>query len=217
MAETRAVHPEVGSGFLWRVVSLACLAGGAYLISSGGPVSGSILLLVIGLGATGVAIGAGDYGTRTEGPLDLSARLGLGLLGGALGGATVLITRWALVSLGIPEAMGVELTAVWSGSGALLADLGSATVWGMVLGIVYPHVPGLTGGGRGALFSLVSSLYVLLWVYPGEGLGLFGVELGGLAFAFVIGLNAVWGAVTGSAIGWGETTEEAPVSRSFDR
>ena len=212
--------PDEGrrTGPLWSVAALLTLAAGALVLESGrGSPSVGILLLVAGLASAGVALGSARYGPPDEGPLDLSARLGLGLLGGLIGGGIVLAVRWALVSVGITGALGVTLDAMGTGA-ETLASLGAASLWGMVLGILFPRVPGLTGASRGAVFSLFPSLHLLLWVYPlDRGVGFFGVGLGALTFAFVIGLNLLWGMWTGATIAWGATSDEAPVARPLAR
>lgn len=206
-----------GSSFLWRVASLAALGGGAFLLATGrGSISVAILLVIAGLAAAGVLLGSGPCGPSVEGPLDLSARLGLGLLGGILGALATVLARFALVALGVDRVLDVVLPASWTGI-ELAMHVGSGAVWGTVLGLLYPFLPGSTPGGRGALFSLVPSLYVLLKVYPVDrDLGVFGVELGTWLFVFVLGLNLLWGAVTGATVGWAETAEEAPVARPID-
>lgn len=192
--------------FLWRAISLVTAAGGAFLIGTGrGSLSGAILLLVVALAASGVLFGAGRHDPDSEGALDLSARLGLGLLGGMLGGVTVVVVGRALLLLGLTGAMYPALAPAWI-QADLLGVMGGATIWGLVLGILYPHMPGTTGSARGTLFGVVPSLYVL-----------FGVDPGLLTFVFVIGLTLLWGAVAGATIGWGETAEEAPVAGSIDR
>lgn len=209
----RDVRPP-GSPFLWRVASLATLGGGAFLLATGrGSESLAILLVIAGLAMAGVLLGGGLYGPEVEGRLDLSARLGLGLLGGVLGAFATVLARLALVGLGIDRALDVTLPAGWTGL-ELAMHVGSGATWGLVFGLLFPHLPGSTPGGRGALFSLVPSLYVLLKVYPMDrGIGVFGAELGTWLFLFVFALNLLWGAVTGATVGWGGTAEDAPVSR----
>lgn len=214
-----AAAPEIRrSGPIWSLAALATLGAGALLLVTGtGSPSGGILLLVAGLASASVALGGQRYGPRVEGALDLSARLGLGLLGGLLGGFLALGARWILGALGITGALGVSLTALGTGP-ETLADLGAASLWGMVLGIFFPRLPGLTGASRGAIFSLIPSLYLLLKVYPFDRhLGFFGFGLGTLTFAFVIGLNLLWGMWAGATIAWGATSDEAPVAGSLDR
>ena len=205
-----------GSGFLWRIASLVTVAAGIYLLATGrGTISAGVLILIAGLAASGVLLGGGRYGPRTEGALDLSARLGLGLLGGVLGGFVAAVASAVLSSAGVASALGVVLPPIWT-SDAMLPHLGSAAVWGMVLGLVYPHIPGVSPGSRGTRFSLIVSLYVLLKVYPLDlDAGWFGVRYGGMTFLFVIVLNMLWGSVAGGAIGWAEEDDEAPVSRGI--
>ncbi len=216
MADGRQAGGPV-SPLLLKAAALGLGGGGIYLLA--GPrtsIEVGVLLIIVALAAFGVLLGSGPYGSAAEGPLDLSARLGLGLLGGLLGALAAVAARWALVEAGLPERLGVSLYASWTVPD-LLSHLGSGVIWGMVLGIVLPHVPAATPAGRGALFSLVPSLYLLLKVYPVDReLGVFGAELGGLTFLFVIVLNLLWGAVAGGVLGWGETSEEVPVARPID-
>lgn len=220
MSESMAEGKEAGgpvSPLLLKVAALGLGGGGVYLLA--GPrtsIEVGVLLMIVALAAFGVLLGSGPYGPAAEGALDLSARLGLGLLGGFLGALAAVAGRWVLVAAGLPELLGVSLFTSWTAP-ALLAHLGSGVVWGMVLGIVFPYVPGATAAGQGALFSLVPSLYLLLKVFPiDRDLGVFGLELGGLTFLFVIVLNVLWGAVAGGVVGWGETSEEVPVARPID-
>ncbi len=207
----------LGSAFLWRAVALASGGAGAFLLATGaGPPSLSILLLVAALAASGVLLGSGPYGPSVEGRLDLSARLGLGLLGGVLGAAISALVRSGVVELGLAEALRVSLSGGWTGPD-FLAHLGSGAVWGMVLGVLFEYVPGRSGSARGALFSLAPTLYLLFKVYPFDrDLGLLGVELGMATFLFVFGLNLVWGMIAGATLGWGEVTDETPVARPID-
>jgi len=70
------------------VAGLAAALGGVGMLDMGTRigVEGGIMLLVASLGLLAVALGGRPFGPAVEGPLDLSARLGLGLLGGALAG-----------------------------------------------------------------------------------------------------------------------------------
>jgi len=217
MSDTTREAAPPGSPFLWRVVSVATLGAGAFMLATGrGSTSLAILLGIAGLAGAAVLLGGAPYGPEIEGPLDLSARLGVGFLGGVLGALATVVARAALVGLGVDDALDVILPAGWTGA-ELATHVGSGAVWGMVLGFLYPYLPGATPGGRGALLSLLPSLYVLLKVYPVDrGLGVFGVELGTWLFLFVFGLNLLWGAVTGATVGWAETSEEAPVARPID-
>jgi hypothetical protein len=87
----------------------------------------------------------------------------------------------------------------------------------MVLGVVYPYFPGVSPGSKGLRFSIVLSIYMFVRGYPLDlDLGWFGLDLGAVAWVFVILLNMVWGLVAGNVIGWGEVADEAPVARPID-
>ncbi|WP_419949090.1 hypothetical protein [Candidatus Palauibacter sp.] len=206
-----------GSAFLWRAGALASGATGLFLLTTGAEsLSIAVLLLVVALAAAGVLLGGGAHGPAVEGRLDLSARLGLGLLGGVLAAVVSAAARTVLVEIGLTGALGVDLSAAWGGP-EFLSHLGSGAVWGMVLGILYRDLPGASPGARGALFSLAPALYLLLKVYPVDrDLGVFGVGLGALTFVFVFLLNLLWGTIAGAIIGWGEAGDETPVARPID-
>ncbi|MCG8467792.1 MAG: hypothetical protein MJB57_06215 [Gemmatimonadetes bacterium] len=216
MSDPETAAP-LGSEFLWRALALGAGGAGVFLIGTGrGSLSLAILLLIVALAASGVLIGSGAQGPEAEGRLDLSARLGLGLLGGAIGAIASAVAIAILLTLGIPAALGVALPSATADPG-LLAHVGSGAVWGMVLGILYVYMPGTAPSARGALFSLVPTLYLLLKVYPVDrDLGYLGIERGTLTFLFVMGMNLLWGWITGATIGWGEIAEEAPVARPID-
>ena len=216
MSDGDVVAPP-GSAFLWRVGALASGAGGFFLLTTGaGPPTVAILLLVAAFAAAGVLLGGGAHGPAVEGRLDLSARLGLGLLGGLLAAGVSAAARSLLAGAGLTGALGVELAAAWGGA-EFLAHLGSGAVWGLVLGVVYQVLPGASPAARGAWFGLAPALYLLLKVYPVDwNVGLFGVELGALTFVFVLALNLLWGMIAGAVIGWGEAGDEAPVARPID-
>lgn len=196
------------------VLALASLAGGIWWIgkldTTG--VTGGILLLVAALGFLAVALGQGPYGPDTEGRLDLSARLAAGLLGGALGGMAHLLAAAAFDAVGIPDLVGVEMVTRLTGAG-LGTHAASGAGWGLLLGVLYPRLPGAGPVARSLGFSLVPALWVLLMTFPGMNYGVFGMELGALTFLFVILYHLVWGAVAGSVLRWARDTEHGPVSR----
>ena len=201
-----------------KAVSLAAAGGAIYLLStgSGRSITAGVLLGVVALAVSAVLFGSVAYGPSTEGRLDLSARLGLGFLGGGLGALASRLALWLLDAIGLREALGVAPMMVGPPA-ALAVHLGVGAVWGMVLGVVFFHVPAKTALGRGVLFSLVPSLYMLLKVYPVDyDVGIFGMELGALAFVFVFFLNLVWGSIAGVVVGWGDKPEEAPVARPIE-
>jgi hypothetical protein len=195
---------------------LALVAGvaGAEVVETGTRlgITGGILLLVAALGLAAVAVGGRAYGPAVEGPLDMSARIGLGVLGGLLAG---------LLHGALTEAVGGIGLTVWLGVGVDV-DLSAAewtlravhgAAWGLALGVLYRAVPGAGFAAKGATFSLLPSLYTLFVVYPVFlGLGVLGVRQGYLTFGFVLLGNVLIGVVAAWVISWGETSDIAPVS-----
>lgn len=204
-------------GWIAWTAGLASLAGGLHLLRlerldvSG--VSGGILLLVAALGFLSVAVGQGRYGPETEGRLDLSARLGVGLLGGTLGGLAYLAVAGISQTAGIPGLLGVGLQESL-GLGAAVSQAASGAAWGVIFGLVYPCLPASGPVGRGLLFSLLPALFVLVAVFPDDRkYGLFGTELGGLTFVVVVAYHLAWGAAAGATMAWAAGTEHGLVSR----
>lgn len=195
---------------------LAILAGAAalFLFRDGEPgrVAAGVLLLVAVLALTGVALGSAPRGPEAEGRLDLATRLGLGFLGGLLGAVAALVAHGALSALGLAGLFEVDFPAVGETGGAAPRLL-EGSLWGLVFGVLLPWIPGPGIVARGATFSLVPSLLVLLVVFPGEpGIGILGLERGALTFAFVLLVNGVWGIVAGWTLAWGERGEGEALS-----
>ena len=206
----RASAVGLGLGFLGIMAAFAGLSW----VQMGTPlgIQGGILLIVLALGFLAVAIGGHPYGPEVEGALDLSSRLGLGLLGGVLGGLAHGVATEVVGSVQLTLLLGVGIDVDLSAGQYLLrAVYGGA--WGLGLGLLYPIVPGASFAGKGAIFSLLPSLYTLLVVYPVFlGLGLLGVRQGFLTFPIVLIGNAVAGMVAAWVIAWGRETDVAPVS-----
>ncbi len=201
---------SVGVGAVALIAGLA----GAGLLETGTTlgIQGGILLLVASLGLAAVAIGGHPFGPAVEGPLDLSARLGLGVLGGVLAGLFHGVLTEVSGSIGLTLMLGVGVDVDLSAGQYLMRAL-YGSVWGIAFGILYPVVPGEGFAGKGAIFSLVPSLYTLLVVYPVFlGLGLLGVRQGLLTFPLVLVGNALAGLVAARVISWGGETDLAPVS-----
>lgn len=216
-AGDEAIRGGLPAPGVWAGAAVAAGVSGAYLAAGPGPgsISAGVLLLIVALALAAVTLGGAPYGPEVEGRLDLSARLGLGLLGGALGAAVAAAARWAVRLVGIPSLLAVQLP------GQLGAAVGSqlllGALWGLLLGVVLPWIPGRSAVSRGVAFSLLPSLWVLLKVFPVDlGVGPFGVGLGALAFVFVLLFNALWGLVAGWMLEWGERTDDAPVARPLD-
>ena len=197
------------------LVAVLCTVGGYQLVAGGDAtsISSGILLLVGGLGASAVALGGRAYGPAREGDLDLSARIALGLLGGVLAGLAHGVLSWIAISpiiqgfvaTGSETSLGVE---AWR----MRAVLGGG--WGLILGVVYPGLPGRDFVRRGIAFSLLPTLFTLAFVYPVQlGAGLLGFRLGPLVWVFVAVGNAAGGIVAAAVIEWAGRSDLAPVSR----
>lgn len=216
------------SGFLWRVGALGAGASGIFLLATdGAPLTLAVLLLIAALAATGVLLGGGAHGVAVEGGLDLSARLGLGLLGGLLGAAVSAAVRTVVATFGSIGAVSMGLTSGWTGA-EFLSHLGSGAVWGLMLGVLYTYLSG-SPAARGATFALAPTLYVVIRLGLGEptldftrgelplmsALALY-VGRGVFAVFSVLAVNVLWGAIAGATLGWGEAGDETPVARPID-
>lgn len=210
----RDSRPAMPEPLAWSL-TLLCLAAGAVLVArlDRTGLTAGILLFVAGLGFLAVALGSRPYGPDVEGPLDLSASLALGLLGGFLGALAGTATVWAFGSTGITGLFGVALGGqVTALDWVVRAWYGS--LGGVALGVLLPVLPGRGPVARGILFSLLPTLYVLFKVLPlDRGAGLLGLELGLLTPLFVLFFNLVWGVVAGGVLRWGQRAEDGPVSR----
>jgi hypothetical protein len=196
------------------VAGLAAALGGVGMLDMGTRigVEGGIMLLVASLGLLAVAIGGRPFGPAVEGPLDLSARLGLGLLGGALAGLFHGLLTEAAGTVGLTLLLGVGVDVDLSAGQYLFRAL-YGSVWGLALGVLYPMIPGAGFAGKGTIFSLLPSFYTLFVVYPVFlGLGMLGVRQGFLTFPLVLIGNAIAGLVAAWVISWGAGTDLAPVS-----
>ena len=217
-----------GSALPWRVGALVTgSAGVALLTTDGGSLTLAVLLLIAALVATAVLLGGESHGPAVEGGLDLSARLGLGLLGGLLGALVSAAARSLVAALGSVGALSMGLTAGWTG-GEFLSHAGSGAVWGLVLGVLYTHLPG-SPASRGAIFAIAPTFYVVVRLAVGESaldfdggalplLSALALYVGrGVFVVFsILGVNVLWGAIAGATLGWGEAGDETPVARPID-
>lgn len=145
--------------------------------------------------------------------LNLSERIALGPLGGLLGGAVVAAVAWAVVGIGLADLLSVD-----AGSAGGLPGLGrrlwTGALWGLLLGVFYPRMPGGSPVGRGVVFSFIPAVWSLLVEYPLlRGQGWAGVELGTLTFVLVLALHVVWGTTAGVVFQWAELTAEEDLDR----
>lgn len=215
--ETRHEAERVGMPLASAAVGVvAVVAGvaGAQAVQAGTRlgITGGVLLLVAALGLAAVAVGGRAYGPSVEGPLDVSARLGLGVLGGLLGGLFHGVVTEVTGSVGLTLWLGVGIDVDLAASQWMARAL-QGSAWGLALGLLYPVVPGVGFAGKGATFSLLPSLYILFVVYPVFlGLGVLGARQGMLTFPFVLLGNLFAGILAAWVVSWGETSDLAPVS-----
>lgn len=174
--------------------------------------TGGVLLCAAGIAAAGVAVGSPAYGADVEGRLDLSTRLGLGLLGGLLAGLAHGVLTLSAGWLGLPGLLGtgldVELSAIewWNRASA-------GAIWGLALGAVYPLLPEGSFAKRGATFGLLVALLQLFYVYPFRlGLGLAGLDLGWGVVPLVALGTVLAGIVAAWPIAWAARRTDAPLS-----
>lgn len=227
---------RVGAVTAWAAV----LGGGAasyFLVTAGGrtALTGGILLGMAALAGLAVALqatgepwpGEPGYGAArgeaggtepteaaaAERYLPLADRLALGLLGGALGGVAVTIGVWLVDAAGIADLLGVQMAGTPTAATLGLRSWYGA-LWGLVLAVLFPRLPGRSAVARGTMFGLAPAVYALLVLYPLVlDLGWFGAELGALTFVFVVLFHLLWGAVTGALFRWAEVTDLGVLSR----
>ncbi len=163
-----------GTAVVLLIVTIVLGLAGARLLVFGGrsAITGGILLLIGALAAEAVAFGGRAWGPDVEGPLDLSSRLGLGVLGGILAGLLHAILTLLAGSTGLAALLGsaVDVQLVATDWGIRLLH---GVAWGFLFGLTYRLMPGSDFVGKGLAFSLVVSAYVLLVRFPfvdGRGL-----------------------------------------------
>lgn len=240
---TRALDVQsigrTGALAAWAV-ALAGGVGSYLLVGAGGRAgwTGGILLGVVALGALAVGLqatgepwpgepGYGDaraddpaseeppegVGGAEAGYLPLSDRLALGVLGGALGGIAVTLSVWIVDAVGLSNLLGVHMAGGVTGASLALRSWYGA-LWGLVLALLWPRLPGRSSLSRATTFGLAPALYALLVLYPLVlDLGWFAAELGALTFVFVVAFHLLWGAVAGGVFRWAETTDLGVLSR----
>lgn len=204
-----------GTAVVLLIVMIVLGLAGARLLMTGGrgAITGGILLLIGAFAAEAVALGGQTWGPDVEGPLDLSSRLGLGVLGGILAGGlhavlTVLAGASGLTGL-LGSAIDVQLVA-----GDWGIRLLHGVSWGFLFGLTYRLLPGSDFVGKGLAFSLVVSSYVLLVRYPFvAGAGFLGIQLGLFTSVLVLFGNALVAILAAGVIAWGGRSPDRPVSQ----
>ncbi len=116
-------------------------------------------------------------------------RLCAAYVAGAVAALLASLLFWAAGSARLPHALGVDMAP------ALTWDwIAPRMLWGSFYALGYPILRrfGL-GPLRAALtVSLLPSGVELLFLLPRAGYGVLGLSLGGLAFAVVLLVNAIW-------------------------
>ncbi|MFQ5529458.1 MAG: hypothetical protein ACE5FP_03840 [Gemmatimonadota bacterium] len=211
-----SASPVTSGGVRSLPLAIAVVLGltGGRLLMAGTTtaVSAGILLIAAALGGAGVALGSSPYGEASEGPIDLSARIGLGLLGGVLAGLLHGVMTETAGWMGLASALGAGIDVDLSASEWWNRSMLGA-VWGLALGLVWRMLPGRGAVQRGAAFGLLLAAWQLFFVYPLRlGLGVAGIDAGlGVVPLVILGL-LISGAAAGRVISWGERTEFSPVS-----
>jgi len=208
-----------GTAAVLLVVTIVLGLAGARLLITGGrsAITGGILLLIGALAAEAVAFGGRAWGPDVEGSLDLSSRLGLGVLGGILAGLfhalLTLFAGWTGIAALLGSGIEVQLVAAdWGGR------LLHGVAWGFVLGLTWRLIPGVDFVGKGLVFSLFVSAYVLLIRFPFfEGAGFLGIHLGLFTSVLVLIGNALAAVVAAAVIAWGARSPDRPVSQRLVR
>jgi hypothetical protein len=223
--DTAMVDPKPltkGTGFdgtratLLVVTIILALAGARLLVMGGrSAITGGILLLIAALAAEAVALGSGAWGPAVEGDLDLSSRLGLGVLGGILAallhGLLTLFAGWTGIGALLAPGLEVQLSAAEWGMRVL-----SGVTWGFLFGLAWRWLPGSDFVTKGLVASLILSFYLLLVRYPFfESAGFLGIEFGAFTSLLVLVGNAIAAVVAAGVIAWGARSPDRPVSQAL--
>lgn len=208
--------PPAGDSIRTLPLAIAVVLGvaGGRLVLLGGRIAltGGILLCVAALAAAGVAFGSNAYGAPAERAPDLSSRLGLGWLGGVLAGllhgALTVAAGWLGIAVFFGAGVDVDLSALEWWNRAALGGL-----WGLILGAVYPLLPGESWLGRGAAFGLLLAIWQLFYVYPFRlDLGMAGLDAGWGVIPLVLLGTVIAGVVAAWFVAWGGRAGEEPLS-----
>jgi hypothetical protein len=209
-----------GTGFdatratLLVVTIVLALAGSRLLVMGGqSAITGGVLLLIAALATEAVALGSGAWGPGVEGDLDLSSRLGLGVLGGILAalfhGLLTLFAGWSGIAGLLAPGLEVQLSG-----GDWGVSIVRGVTWGFLFGLAWRWLPGSDFVTKGLVASLILSFYLLLVRYPFfESAGFLGLELGAFTSLLVVIGNALAAVVVAGVIAWGARSPDRPVSQ----
>lgn len=196
-------------------IAAACLVGGALLLGGGtqSGITAGVLVSIGGLAALALSLGSPAHGPEVEGPLDLSSRIALGLLGGLLGGLAHGAVTWLAVESGLLGLLRTSIDPQLGASGwAVRALLGP--VLGLILGVWYGGIPGRNFVSKAAMFASIPTLIAWVDYFPRQlGEGLLGLRLGFATPLVVLAGFVLAAVVMTSVVVWGDRTEHAPLSR----
>lgn len=119
-------------------------------------------------------------------------RTAVAFAAGSAGGLATALTLWLFGLLGITGALGVTLAPALAP-----AFVYHMMVWGGIFGFLFllPFMPGSVVL-RGVIYGLAPSAVQCLIVFPADGAGILGLNLGVLTPILVLIFNTVWGIVT---------------------
>jgi hypothetical protein len=115
----------------------------------------------------------------------------LAFAAGALGGVALFVFLWLIGTIGIPQAIGINLPV-----NVTKAYLYNRIVWGGIWGFIFLVPWKQSWWVRGLVFSVGPSLATFLIFLPSTPAGLFGLGLGALTPLLVLVANGVWGLAT---------------------
>ncbi len=117
----------------------------------------------------------------------------LAFAAGALGGVVLFVFVWLIGTIGIPQAIGINLPV-----DVTKAYLYNRIVWGGIWGFIFFLIPWKQSWWiRGLVFSVAPSIVQMVVVFPlATPAGLFGLGLGALTPLLVLVANGVWGLAT---------------------
>ena len=116
----------------------------------------------------------------------------LAFAAGALGGLVLFAFLWVIGTIGIPQAIGINLPV-----NVAKAYLYNRIVWGGIWGFIFLIPWKQSWWIRGLVFSVAPSVVQMVVIFPlATPAGMFGLGLGALTPLLVLVANGVWGFVT---------------------
>ena len=116
----------------------------------------------------------------------------LAFAAGELGGLVLFGFLWLIGTIGIPQAIGIDVTA-----NVTKAYLYYLITWGGIWGFIFLIPWKQSWWVRGLVFSIAPAIAQMVVVFPlTTSAGMFGLGLGALTPLLVLVANGVWGLVT---------------------